>query len=179
MITSFRLLLLIPLSYYLYNENYSISLYLFIIAGISDVFDGFLAKKYHWTSHFGSILDPLADKLLLMVSLAFLTWYQKIYFILFVMSSLRDIYIIIGAYLCYKRFGQYKMKPSLYSKINTFFQIIMVTLVLISLGYYPLSPLLFIVLKWVVLSSLLISTVHYSWVWGRWYFSHHPSKKTT
>lgn len=46
-------------------NNYSLALALFIIAGISDYLDGFLARKYDSTSQFGEILDPIADKILI------------------------------------------------------------------------------------------------------------------
>ncbi len=170
-ITSIRLLLLVPLSYYLSKEDYTTALYIFFIAGLSDALDGYLAKTYNWTSHFGSVLDPLADKALLVISMAILTLNSKIDVLLFSLVALRDIYIVIGAYLYHRKFGKYQMKPSIYSKLNTFFQISMVTLLLVSLGYKVFSASLFIVFNWLIYIFLFISTLHYSFIWGGRYFS--------
>lgn len=170
-ITSIRLFLLVPLSYYLSKEDYTTALYIFFIAGFSDALDGFLAKKFDWTSHFGSILDPLADKALLVISMAILTLNAKIDVLLFSMVALRDVYIVFGAYLYHRKFGKYQMKPSIYSKINTFFQISMITLLLVSLGYRALSENVFIVFNWLIYMSLFISTLHYTLIWGGRYFN--------
>ncbi len=173
-ITSIRLLLLIPLSFYLSKEDYTAALYIFFIAGFSDALDGYLAKKYNWTSHFGSVLDPLADKALLVISMAILTLNAKIDFLLFLLVALRDVYIVLGAYLYHRKFGKYQMNPSLYSKLNTFFQISMVTLLLVSLGYQRLSASIFITFNWIIYLTLFISTLHYTIIWGGRYFSNDP-----
>ena len=62
-ITSLRLLLAIPICIFIYQGNELLALLLFIFAGISDGFDGYLARSYGWESEFGKLLDPLADKL--------------------------------------------------------------------------------------------------------------------
>jgi len=176
-ITSIRLLLLIPLSFYLSKEDYTTALYIFFIAGFSDALDGYLAKKYNWTSHFGSVLDPLADKALLVISMAILTLNTKIEILLFSLVALRDVYIVFGAYLYHRKFGKYQMSPSIYSKLNTFFQISMVTLLLVSLGYKHLPTSIFITFNWIIYLTLFISTLHYTIIWGGRYFSKEaPSK---
>jgi len=176
-ITSIRLFLLIPLSFYLSKEDYTTALYIFFIAGFSDALDGYLAKKYNWTSHFGSVLDPLADKALLVISMAILTLNSKIGFLLFLLVVIRDVYIVFGAYLYHRKFGKYQMKPSIYSKLNTFFQISMVTLLLLSLGYQPLSANIFITFKWIIYLTLFVSTLHYTIIWGGRYFSNDSSSE--
>ncbi|MEZ5585188.1 MAG: CDP-alcohol phosphatidyltransferase family protein [Candidatus Competibacteraceae bacterium] len=49
-------------------------MFLFLVAGVSDGLDGLLAKRFGWTTYLGSILDPLADKLLLMGTILVLGW---------------------------------------------------------------------------------------------------------
>jgi cardiolipin synthase len=168
-ITSIRLILLVPLSFYLSAENYRIAVYIFFIAGFSDALDGFLAKKFGWVSRFGSILDPIADKALLVITMAILTLNKEIDVYLFVLVALRDIYIIFGAYVYYKNIGPFDMQPSAISKINTFAQILMVTALLVSLGYYPFGPTIHFWLASLVLFTVVSSTIHYSWVWGAKY----------
>ncbi len=166
-ITSLRLLLLVPLAFYLTIQDYQLSLLIFFIAGVSDALDGFLAKRYNWVSRFGSILDPIADKALLVLTMALLTANQKISLLLFVLVALRDIYIVLGAYIYYKKIGPFNMQPSLISKLNTFVQILLVTAVLVSLGYRALPEVAIQLLTYLVYFTVVASTVHYTLVWGR------------
>ncbi len=170
-ITSIRLLLLIPLSFFLVAENYQSALIIFFIAGVSDALDGFLAKRYNWVSRFGSILDPIADKALLVITMAILTLNQKISGLLFACVAIRDIYIITGAYFYYKQIGPFNMQPSLISKFNTFAQILMVTLILVSLGYRQISEPVISSLVFLVYLTVISSTLHYSFVWWRKYLT--------
>ncbi len=166
-ITSLRLLLLVPLAFYLTVQDYRLSLLIFFVAGVSDALDGFLAKRYNWVSRFGSILDPIADKALLVLTMALLTVNQKISLILFVLVALRDIYIVLGAYIFYKKIGPFNMQPSLISKLNTFVQILLVVAILVSLGYRALPELAIQVFTYSVYFTVIASAIHYTLVWGR------------
>ena len=68
LITAGRILLVPPIAWALVQQHFLLALILFFIAGVSDAADGFLAKYYGWTSHLGALLDPLADKSLLVTS---------------------------------------------------------------------------------------------------------------
>lgn len=166
-ITSLRLLLLVPLAFYLTVQDYRLSLLIFFVAGVSDALDGFLAKRYNWVSRFGSILDPIADKALLVLTMALLTVNQKMSLILFVLVALRDIYIVLGAYIFYKKIGPFNMQPSLISKLNTFVQILLVVAILVSLGYRTLPELAIQIFTYSVYFTVIASAIHYTLVWGR------------
>ena len=73
-ITVFRFLLVPPVVVLLLQDRFFAALVVFGIAGISDGLDGFLAKHYHWTSRIGALMDPLADKLLMVSSYLTLGW---------------------------------------------------------------------------------------------------------
>jgi len=175
-ITSIRLLLLIPLSYYLSAENYWFAVIIFFLAGFSDALDGFLAKRFNWVSRFGSILDPIADKALLVVTMAILTLNQKISLVLFLCVAIRDIYIIAGAYFYYKTIGPFNMQPSFVSKFNTFAQILMVTVMLVSLGYKQVPAEIINGLVVLVYLTVFVSTLHYTYVWGGKYLNARKNK---
>jgi cardiolipin synthase (CMP-forming) len=64
-ITIGRILLVPPTAWALVQHHYPLALILFFVAGASDALDGLLAKRYDWSSRLGAILDPLADKALL------------------------------------------------------------------------------------------------------------------
>ena len=166
LITMIRVILLIPLSIFLMNEEYTFALTLFVVAGFSDALDGYLAKRFSWVSRFGAILDPLADKALLVVTMAILTYNQKISWVLLLVVLVRDIYIVAGAYYYHYRLGPYEMQPSYLSKFNTFVQIFLVTCLLVSLGYKTLPSLFIETLVVLTYVTTISSGVHYGWVWG-------------
>ena len=168
-ITLTRLLLLVPLAFYLSKADYRVSLIIFFIAGLSDALDGFLAKRFNWVSRFGSILDPIADKALLVLTMGLLTLNQKISDELFILVALRDIYIVMGAYVYYRQIGPFDMQPSIISKLNTFMQILLVTAILVSLGLKPLSSMAIEVFTLAVYVTVLASSIHYTYVWSRKY----------
>lgn len=121
-ISVFRILLVVPVVWLLLQQHYAMALVLFAIAGLSDALDGFLAKVNGWESRLGSILDPLADKLLLVCSFLALVWLGLIPSWLFVVVIARDLIIVIGGVAFHLMFGRFEMEPSIISKMNTFFQ---------------------------------------------------------
>lgn len=166
-ISLLRILLVLPVVWLLLNREYSWALMLFFIAGISDGIDGYLAKRNNWQSRLGSILDPLADKLLLISSYMTLGWLGNIPMWLVFFVLLRDLVIIIGAVAYHVRFGEFEMTPTVISKINTFFQILLVLAVVFSLGLYALPGHTLEYLSYAVLATTLLSGADYVWVWGQ------------
>lgn len=166
-ITVLRVILLFPLTYFLLVENYQVAVIIFFVAGFSDALDGYLAKRFSWVSRFGAIMDPLADKALLVLTMAILTINQEISWPLFITVAVRDIYIVSGAYYYHWLLGPYEMAPSKLSKLNTFVQLLLVTTLMVSLGYRPLSEWLINFLIAMTFATTISSGVHYTWVWGK------------
>ena len=166
LITLIRIVLLVPLSILLVKQEYSTALIIFVIAGFSDALDGFLAKHFSWVSRFGAILDPLADKALLVITMTILTINQQISWLLLGVVLFRDIYIVAGAYYYHYRLGPYEMAPSDLSKFNTFVQLLLVTSLLVSLGFTSLPPMYLKGLVILTFITTISSGIHYGWVWG-------------
>tara|TARA_B100001013_G_scaffold307019_1_gene210404 strand:+ start:247 stop:807 length:561 start_codon:yes stop_codon:yes gene_type:complete len=99
LITSLRLLLVIPIGISIYQGNDLQALILFIFAGLSDGFDGFLARKFNWESKSGELLDPLADKCLILTTLLALAFANKLPIWLVSILLARDAIIVMGAML--------------------------------------------------------------------------------
>jgi len=167
MLTIMRLLLVIPLVILLLTGHYAVALTVFVIAGVSDGLDGFLAKRYGWTSKFGSIADPIADKLLMVTSYFVLCWQGLLPWWLFVVSLLRDLVIVGGAYYYHHLFGLEKVTPSYFGKFNTFIQILLVVVVIFAQATGSISEIFIQTLLYIVLISTIISGVHYTTTWGR------------
>ena len=67
-ISTLRIFLVIPTVYFMLDNRHSYALLVFLIAGLSDGLDGYLARRYGWTTRLGSFLDPMGDKLLMTAS---------------------------------------------------------------------------------------------------------------
>jgi cardiolipin synthase len=104
-----RIALIWPTIDSLYSGDYWTALILVAVCAVSDGLDGWLAKRFNWTSHLGKFLDPLADKLL--------PWW------LTAIVVARDVMIGLGAVIYRFWFGPLHGRPTLVSKINTGMQL--------------------------------------------------------
>lgn len=165
-ITISRVALVPVLILLLQQRDYRHALIVFTAAGLSDALDGFIAKRYRLQTQLGAILDPLADKILLVSAYVVLPMLGQLPFWLGVVVVFRDL-LIVGGYLAYTSVsGSVQMRPSLISKANTALQIILVVVVLARAATpWPLSGLIRYLVP-AVLASTIASGVHYLWVWG-------------
>ncbi len=166
LITMLRMLLVVPIIWLLENGFFLETLYLFAFAGMSDGLDGFLAKRMGWQSRLGSILDPLADKLLLVSTTVMLAWLGLIPVWLVVIIVLRDLLIVAGGTVYHYMVGEYDMSPSIVSKINTFVQISYVLGIVMSQAFGGVSAEVIIFSTYVVLTTTVMSGADYVWTWG-------------
>jgi len=166
-ITVFRFLLVPPVVLLLLNGRFAAALIVFGVAGVSDAVDGFLAKRYHWTSQLGALMDPLADKLLLICSFVTLGWLGWIPYWLVALVILRDLVIVAGALTYHYCIEHLTASPSLVSKLSTFAQILLVLAVMFSSGIRTLPAVLIDGLQYLVLVTVLWSGADYVWTWGR------------
>ncbi|MHB8741886.1 MAG: CDP-alcohol phosphatidyltransferase family protein [Sulfuricaulis sp.] len=165
LITLFRIALSPVLILLLKEQEYAASLGVFVIAGVSDGLDGFIAKRFDSVSRLGSILDPLADKTLLVSSYVMLTLLGQLPFWLMLTVAFRDL-LIIGGYLVYTSMvGPVQMRPSWLSKFNTFMQITLVIVILAQQALHLIYPPAVTVLIYAVLLTTVVSGLHYLWVW--------------
>src|SRR5260221_218136 len=126
-----RIALIWPIVASLAAGEYRLTLLLFVVAAASDGLDGWLAKRFGWTSRLGHLLDPLADKLLLVSVFLVLCWLQRVPFWLGVIAVGRDVMIGLGAIMY--RIGWWALhgRPILASKIYTLLQILYISLVVL------------------------------------------------
>jgi cardiolipin synthase len=164
LITLARIALVPVLILLLKEQHYAAGLTVFVIAGASDALDGFLAKRLNVQSRMGAILDPVADKLLLVSTYVMLTLLGHIPFWLVLVVVFRDL-LIVGGYMLYtSHAGPVKMRPSILSKLNTLMQIVLVTVILAQQAAglaWPLAD----VLIYAVLATTVVSGAHYLWSW--------------
>ena len=119
-----RMLMAIPVAILLVRGEYDKTLLVFGFAAITDGLDGFLAKRFNWTSELGKALDPLADKILLVTAFVALTFVGGVPIWITVPVVLRDVVITVGAIVYVNTIGPLTdARPTVISKLNTLFQI--------------------------------------------------------
>lgn len=121
-----RIALVWPIAAALSDGAYRVALVLFIVAGLSDGLDGYLAKRFNWTSDLGKFLDPLADKLLLVTVFVEAAWLDLAPWWLTSAVVARDVLIALGALVFRLWFGPLCGRPTVSSKINTAVQLLYV-----------------------------------------------------
>lgn len=166
LITVMRLLLVAPLVWYLVMERYGAALVLAIVAGASDALDGYLAKRYGWSSRLGGILDPIADKLLLVSGFIMLGLSGLLPVWLVALVMLRDLVIVVGAALYHWLVARLEPAPSVISKINTTIQIVLLLAVLLAQVFPAFPGAMVYWLIWLTALSTATSGLHYVWSWG-------------
>jgi cardiolipin synthase len=146
---------------------YWAALALFIVAALSDGLDGYLAKRFGWTSALGRILDPVADKLLLMSVFIVGAWLDLIPWWLSAAVVARDVMIGLGAIVYRLWFGPLHGRPTLVSKANTAVQLIYVALVLLRAAAGQPSPAVMEAAAFITLATTVISGAHYLLTFSR------------
>lgn len=136
-----RILLVPLLAIFLLEEKYHYALLVFIVAGISDGLDGFLARLLNQQTRLGAILDPIADKALLVTAFVILAVLGVIPAWLTVLVVSRDLIIIVGFAILFLSERRIKIAPTYTSKLTTVFQLLTVVYLL---GIEYLLPLLFL-----------------------------------
>ena len=150
---------------FLYEGRYGAALTVFVLAGITDGLDGWIAKRFKCVTRLGSILDPLADKILIVSTYVMLVLAGDLPFWLILLIGFRDLGIIAGVLVLNTLNGHVQMQPSLLSKVNTFLQISLVILVMVErIGFIALEPVAEILL-WFVAVTTVASAIHYVYFW--------------
>ena len=154
-ITVCRILLVpffvVHLLYYLRSGaewNRTLALLAFALAALADGLDGYIARRYHQKSELGAILDPLADKLLLVSGIILLSFDSGHYFVriplwLTVTVISRDVIVLIGVIIVHYMCGKVVVRPRLAGKVATVFQMGTVLWILLQWNNRALPFLIF------------------------------------
>ncbi len=144
-----------------------IAFLLFLVAGLSDLIDGFLAKRFGMATELGAYLDPLADKAMIVSIYVALGIAEAIPRWLVILVVSRDIMIVSAVILSWVVGKPVRLKPLLVSKLNTLAQIVLALLVLGSRGYqFDAEPVLTLFVG-LVAALTLLSVAFYVAEWVR------------
>lgn len=168
LLTALRLLVVPFTLVAILNDKLALALGLFTFAATTDYIDGFLARLWSVESKFGRIFDPIADKTLMIgsyVTLA-LAGYIPVWLMYLIVG--RDILILTGGFLVYLLDLPVRLSPFFLSKLNTFFQLLFVWLVLLlNMGIYQiLTPDLYHPMIWLLIyitaTTTMLSGIEYT-----------------
>ncbi len=159
-LTITRILLLPFFAFALIYEKYNYALILFLGAGVTDALDGFIARIKKQTTYFGRILDPVADKFLLITSFILMSIYGLMPKWLTIIVISRDLIVVTGSLILYFVIHKLKVEPSILGKAANACQFLLIGLVLLSRNIKDGLP---IPMSFFVIVAVLtaVSGIHY------------------
>ena len=160
LITAFRIILAPVFVIYLINDRLNSALVIFLICMVSDGIDGMVARLFNQKSRLGAYLDPLADKTLLVTAFVLLGVRGYLPSWLTVTAIARDVMILLGVLVFHLNRLEIRIRPSVVSKINTCFQFITLSMVLLK-GFVLLPSAIYEALYYITAALTIISGLHY------------------
>ena len=134
-ISIMRIALIMPILLLFVDGEFGWALTLFLIAGMSDGVDGYLAKRFHWNTRLGAFLDPAGDKLLVAWSYGTLGYLGYIPAWLAIIVILRDVIIVSGSFLYHYLVRRLEGEPTRISKLNTALEFMFLVVVIWRAGF--------------------------------------------
>ncbi len=161
-LTVLRIVLVFPFVWFMVAGEHDRALWTLLVAGASDGVDGFLARKFDWRSQFGSIADPVADKILMVTAYVTLGITGHMPWWVVAVVVCRDVYIFAGAILYWFVVKRYEGRPTLISKVCTFLMITLGLVVLGNLVWSVIEPVWIQGLSLVVVALCVVSMIQYT-----------------
>lgn len=162
-----RMLLAPLVAWLLFKGEFRLTLAVFFFAAVTDALDGFLAKRFSWTSELGKVLDPLADKVLLVTVFITLAVLERVPVWLAGVVVLRDVVIGAGA-VCFRVLhGPLHGAPTLLSKLNTLVQIFYVLAAVSSAAMLFPTEALLVALAWLTAITTISSGADYVFTYSK------------
>ena len=166
-ITLVRIALIPVMGYYLLRQAYGIALPIFLLAAVSDLADGYIARRFNLASRLGAWLDPVADKVSMLVATVLLAWQTLIPMWLAIAIVARDVVIVVGALAYRAALGSVDIAPTRLSKLNTVIEFTVLLLVMAAAARWIDARAWMPAVFSIVLVTVVASGVQYVWVWGR------------
>ena len=161
-----RMLLVVPLVLLLLDQSYAAALGVLVVAGLSDGLDGYLAKRFDWRTRLGGLLDPAADKLLLVSAFCVLTYTRLTPIGLTAFVIGRDALIVAGAVTYQVLIAPVRGEPSAISKLNTACQLGFVFFTITNAAFGLPQRISLLLLGAAVIFTSLVSGLNYVLRWG-------------
>ncbi|WAM34841.1 CDP-diacylglycerol--glycerol-3-phosphate 3-phosphatidyltransferase [Caldicellulosiruptor morganii] len=155
--------LLIPLFVLAFFSNikykYMIAIGIFLLSGLTDILDGFIARRYNMVTKFGKLFDPLADKLMILTVLWCFVYKNYIPSIIFYIVLVKELFMILGSAILYGRI-KIVVSANIYGKIATFLFYVAIISILLKIKisiYILMMAVIFAIFAFVVYSMKYLS----------------------
>ncbi len=178
LITSLRILLIVPIALALLHHQLLVALGLFGLAAFSDLLDGFIAKRFGWQTVLGGVLDPAADKLLLATSFVVLAVMHLVPLWLMATAVARDLIIVSGAIAYRLWLGPVEARPSNLSKLNTLCQALFILCVIARQQFSQPDAWAIVVLGSLTFLTTAVSGIDYVLRYGKAALEESRSRRT-
>jgi cardiolipin synthase len=166
-LTVARLALIPVVAYFLARDDYAIALPIFLVAALTDLADGYLARRLGLVSRLGALLDPIADKLNMLVATVLVAWQSLLPVWLAIAIVARDALIVAGAIAWHAALGRLKIAPTMLSKVNTALEFA-VLLLAMAVGARWIEAGAWLEALFIgVLATVVASGTQYAWIWAR------------
>lgn len=167
LLTASRLILAPFVAWRLMLHDVEGAFWLFVIAAITDLLDGNLARWLNQRSVLGAWLDPIADKVMLLTTLSMLALTGLLPMWLLFLVLVRDSVILVGAEAYRRLTGKLDVRPTLSGKIATFLEFVLVSWVLADIALDLGQQRVFEPLIWLTALAVAGSGLRYVWLWTR------------
>lgn len=161
-ITIFRIIIIPIFIIALIYQKFDYALYSLLLAGISDMFDGFLARVTNQKTQIGAFLDPLADKCLLITSFILFSVFDWIPKWVTIVVIARDLIVVIGWFLLYLIYNITKIKPTIIGKLSNASQVFLIAYILICKNF-KIAPISLDWLLPIIITLAVVSGLQYMW----------------
>ncbi|AZT90250.1 CDP-diacylglycerol--glycerol-3-phosphate 3-phosphatidyltransferase [Caldicellulosiruptor changbaiensis] len=137
--------------------NYLIAIGVFLLSGLTDVLDGFIARRYNMVTEFGKLFDPLADKLMILTVLWCLAYKGYVPSIVFYIILFKELFMIVGSVILYGRI-KIVVSANIYGKIATVLLYIAIISLLLNM---KISLYILMIAVVFAIFALIVYTVKY------------------
>lgn len=163
-LTAARFVLIPVFGYFFYKEQYLAAIILFLVGGLTDVLDGYIARRLNMVTSWGKLADPVADKLMQITALILLTIQQLIPSIVLIVVVAKEVFMGLGSITLYRK-DKIIVSANWYGKLATvvfYFAIIMTIAVKMTNLSNSFTNLLVSVFIGIAVASTLFAFIMYS-----------------
>lgn len=160
-LTIFRFFLVYPIVLFILDENFFLAISLYFIAAITDLLDGFIARKFNSISEFGKVADPISDKTLILGALISLSLIGEIDSLMAFIILGRDVFVIVGFILASLLVKDYEVNPHISGKANSLFLMLYLGLIIINASGFFISEKLIFSIEILLIFTVIFSIYSY------------------
>lgn len=165
-LTCLRVAMVIVFIIFFIKQQYTVCLALYVAAFLTDVLDGYLARRFNWVSNFGKLIDPFADKFMLISALVCLFSVGRFPLYLLIIMAVKELLMVVGGLILLKK-RKIAVYADIWGKLATGLFFASITLSLMKLAFSSAIPeWLLTVLYIAALGVSIFSLFHYAYKGG-------------